>query len=90
MSFIHSFKNTFWCRLWAEHWLNQADMAFALTELSPLCGEPGIILINTTKNGLQIAAGDMKEEADWDWGRSMEGLSEEMASKLRLERKDRW
>ena len=42
--------------------VNQADMLFALTEVFPLWEEIVIILINTTKNILLIAARDMKEE----------------------------
>lgn len=53
-------------------------------------GETGIKLINTTKIVTQIVTSDHKrKEADLDWERSIESLSEEIASELRAEQKGR-
>ena len=65
--------------------VKQADMLSALTELFPLWEETGIILINNTKNIPQIAASDMKEERLIEVGEVNGSVSEEMASKSRLE-----
>lgn len=54
----------------------------------PFVGEIGITLANTTKNGIQTVTSDKeKREADLDWVRLMESLSEETAPELRPEKK---
>lgn len=50
----------------------------------PFVGKTGIPPIHT-KNVLQIVASDERREADLDWRKLMERLSEETASRLRPE-----